>query len=196
MDLSLGGPPVAADISALSSSRRAGILGEYPSQFTFASASPKGYSINERRKVIGRGATEWSRAAKGVETGDVLDLSWARFWRKGRGSNWSPGDVVVVGARVLPAVWVANVNRVVGVERRRNRVAVAWGTTARHVLRGEEVVSVERVRGGDVVFSLRSFSRPNAFLAWLGYPLVVLLQRRFAHDVCARMQQIAKQPDD
>lgn len=191
VDLTLGGPPVAGQVQRLSQSARAGALATYPGADSLAAASPAGFRVNERRAVVGHGRAAWQRAARGLETTSALDLGWARFWRNGRGNGWARGDVVVVGARLLPALWAANVSRVVGVRRGRSRVAVAWGTSARHVLRGEEVVAVERASNGDVVCSIRSFSRPATPIAWLAYPAVVLLQLKFAHDVCKRMKVIA-----
>lgn len=197
VDLSLGGAPVAADVSRVSSTGGAAGVAVYAGRGKAALASPPGFRINEITRVVGRGRAAWSRAVEGVETGKVLDSAWVRFWRGGRGSRWGLGDSVVVGGRVLPGIWFVNVNRVVGVQRGRRKVSVAWGTTARHVLRGEEVVSVVREKNGDVRFSLRSFSRPHAFLAWLGYPLVVHLQHKFAHDVARQLERrCASEPQD
>lgn len=194
LDLSLGGPPVAAQITALSTSPRAAFPAFYPNLGEAATASPPGHRINALTKSIASGSGAWKRAAHALETADALELPWVRFWRSGRGSRWAPGDVVVVAARVLPWVWTANVNRVVDVRRRRRRVVVAWGTTGRHVLRGEELISVEKARNGDVVFTLRSFSRPHAFMAWVTYPIVVYLQYAFARDVCRRLAEVANDP--
>lgn len=195
IDLALGGAPVASQVSALSTSPRAATTATYPSTGHAATASPPGHRINSLSRVIGHGAGTWHRAAKALETGGALELPWVRFWRQGRGSKWAKGDVVVVAARLVPFVWTANVNKVVTVNRRRRSVSVAWGTTSRHVLRGEELISVEQTRNGDVLFNLRSFSRPHAFLAWVTYPLIVFLQTAFAHNVCRRLSDMANEPN-
>eukprot|EP00177_Eucheuma_denticulatum_P000182 GFKZ01000327.1.p1 GENE.GFKZ01000327.1~~GFKZ01000327.1.p1 ORF type:complete len:209 (+),score=4.87 GFKZ01000327.1:206-832(+) len=195
LDLSIGGPPHACHISTLSVSLLASTVATYPSYGRADTAKPPGYRINSLTKVIGSGASAWSRASRALETGDALDLPWTRIWRRGHGSKWRNGDIVVVAARVLPLIWTANVNRVVAVTRTRSSVAVAWGTTHRHVLRGEEIVSVRRERNGDVIFHLRSFSRPHGFMAWIGYPFVVYLQNTFARGVSRRLVNIASELD-
>lgn len=195
LDLSLGGAPVAAHISALSTCPRSASVAEYPSLGRADSASPQGYRINSLRQVIGSGQYAWKKAARALETADALELPWVRFWRKGHGSRWARGDVVVVAARILPFVWTANVNRVVSVTRRRKIVSVVWGTTSRHVLRGEERISVQQQKNGDVLFQLRSFSRPDAFMAWVMHPIVVYLQHAFARGVCHRLMELAREQD-
>lgn len=194
LDLSLGGPPVAAQITALSTSPRAAFPAVYPNPGEAATASPSGHRINALTRTIAHGSSAWRRAARALETADALELPWVRFWRSGRGSRWAPGDVVVVAARVLPWVWTANVNRVVRVRRKRGRVSVSWGTTGRHVLRGEELIAVEKAGNGEVVFRLRSFSRPHACMAWATYPIVMYLQHAFARDVCRRLTEMANDP--
>lgn len=194
LDLSLGGAPVAAHISALSTSPRSATIADYPSSGRAACASPPGYRINSLQKVIGSGSHAWKKATRALESAEAFELPWVRFWRTGHGSRWSPGDVVVMAARILPFVWTANVNRVTSITRRRGCVAVAWGTTSRHVLRGEELISVQRQKNGDVLFQLRSFSRPKAFMAWVAYPVVVYLQHAFARGVCRRLMDLAREP--
>lgn len=132
----------------------------------------------------------YKKAASSLETGLAFQLDWLRFWRVGS-ATWKTGDLVVVGARIFPFLWTANVNRVVTVARDRRRVAVGWGTTDRHVLAGEEVLQVSYQTNGDVVFTLRSFSRPQATVAWLLYPLVLALQHAFARDVGRQLERIA-----
>jgi uncharacterized protein (UPF0548 family) len=200
IDLSIGGPPLAAHISRLSSSQRGAAN---PSSVLLhvsdpSSTAPPGFSTNTLTRVVGNGRADWARARRALETADMLDLPWARFWRGGKGTRWASGDAVVVGARVLlPGLWVANVNRVVDVRRRRSEMSVAWATTARHVLVGEEVVRVQRVKGGDVVFSLKSYARPASLAGWITYPYIVYLQRKFARGICKRLQQItASESDD
>lgn len=192
-DLCLGGAPVAHHIHELADVSKFKTEGQelYPSRGESATANPPGYRINTLTTVIGHGRAAFQRARRAISTGEGLELPWARFWRRGRGHRWMPGDSVIVAARVLPFVWTANVNEVVHVRRRSRAMAVTWGTTARHVLRGEERIEIWQEQSGDVIFRLRSFSRPHAFIAWLTYPLVLFLQHRFAVDVSRRLSKIA-----
>lgn len=195
LDLSLGGAPHADHVTQLSTSCRSSNLSVYPSRGQSHTASPDGYRINSLTRTIGYGRESFKRASRALETADILTLPWVRFWRKGLGSRWANGDVVVVAARLLPFVWIANVNRVVNVHRGRAEMAVAWGTTKRHVLKGEETVAVRKKRNGEVMFELRSFSKPNAVVAWWTYPVVVAMQVMFARGVHRQLEQIAREED-
>lgn len=192
LDLCLGGAPTANHIRTLSdlSQFHTEVSKLYPSRGQSATANPPGYRINSLTAVIGHGKDAYRRAAHALNTGEAFELSWARFWRRGRGHRWTSGDSVVIAARLLPFIWIANVNEVVRTESRRRSVAVTWGTSARHVLRGEERVEVWQDPTGDVSFRLRSFSRPHAFVAWLTYPVVLYMQQKFAKDVFRRLKQI------
>lgn len=197
VDVCLGGPPIVSHIHTLSDLAQPSTESAplYPNRGQVATASPRGYYINSRTRVIAHGRAAYLRAARALETGDALHLPWVRFWRRGRGSRWEPGDAAVVASRFLPFIWTVNVNHVLPVERRRNHLAVSWGTSRRSVLRGEERVAISMQRNGDVVFSLRSFSRPHAVLAYLLYPVVIGLQHIFAKDVCTKLQRIANDED-
>jgi uncharacterized protein (UPF0548 family) len=158
LDIYLGGPPQAADVSRLFSAPAAsarlpalGVLRPEP--------PPSGYRVQTLERVVGQGKDAWRRASRALETADALDLSWARFWSAGKRGKSVVGDPVVISARVLlPGLWVSNVNHLVAATRSRARVAIAWRTTARHVLSGEEVLAVERRKSGDVVCSANLLS--------------------------------------
>lgn len=188
LDVTLGGPPGAAHIARLSSCGCARSLAAASSE---EEAHGFGWVARRRERTLGGGGGRWRRARNALETAEGLDLPWAKWWRSGVGSRWTAGDVVVVGARVLPAVWVANVNTVTKVERSRSKMSVTWATTQSHLLRGSETVAVER-NSGEVKFHVQSHSRPNHVAAWLLYPVVALLQRRFTRDVCERMNDVTQ----
>ena len=65
---------------------------------------------------------------------------------------------------------------------------MSWGTTRRHVLCGEERLTVRWDAASDEVrFEVVSFSRPRHLFSVVAYPYVVGQQRRFARDATARM---------
>lgn len=195
VDICLFGPPAAHNVEKYSSSFASSsmIHPMYPNHSESLTATPKRYRVNSFTKKIGQGRSVYGRAARALETGEAMELPWAKFWRGGNGSCWTSADVLVIAARVIPFVWIANVNTVVHAVRRHSSLTLTWGTTARHVLRGEESVQIAKHRNGDVVFHLRSFSKPHAFIAWITYPLVIYLQHRFARDVANRLDDIANQ---
>jgi len=194
LGISLGGPPVAAQITDLSSCGCSRSLCA-----SEVSKTPGGFGWSTRRRVqqLGTGNSPWTRSVSALETAEGLDLPWAKWWRSGTSSRWAKGDVLVVGARIVPLVWAVNVNTVVEVTRRRRRVSISWATTSRHVLRGTETVSVERKyssakKGDQVFFHIENASRPDHVVAWTLYPLVALLQAKFTVDVCKRFHHIAQ----
>lgn len=190
LDISLGGPPKADQIRRLSTLQKSRIIPNYPSQLESITATPKGYHINELKRKIGRGRSSYTRAKHALETGRALELPWARIWRLGPSSRWLASDTLVVGARLLPFLWTANVNRVVAVSRRRSSLSLTWATSARHVLIGEETIQVCLERNGDVMMHLRSFSRPYAVISWITYPLVRHLQHAFARDIAHQLEVV------
>ena len=85
----------------------------------------------------------------------------------------------------MPSLWSLNACRIVytidedvGDAR---RFGFAYGTLPAHVARGEERFLAEWNRADDSVwYSILALSRPKHPLAWLGYPVSRLMQRRFA----------------
>ena len=66
----------------------------------------------------------------------------------------------------------------------------AYGTLPDHAESGEEKFIVEWNEADDAVcYDILAFSRPNQFLARLGYPLIRRLQKRFAQDSAAAMKR-------
>ena len=66
----------------------------------------------------------------------------------------------------------------------------AYGTLPDHAESGEEKFIVEWNEADDAVcYDILAFSRPNHFLARLGYPLIRRLQKRFAQDSAAAMKR-------
>lgn len=193
LDLCLGGPPVADDVHRLSSSTRNKPLAlhKYPNYAQSDTKSPPGFRINQLVSDIGRGHKAYRQAARALATGEALELPWVRFWRRGNGHRWQRGDIIVIAARHAPFVWTSNVNKTVRVQHKSHMTSISWGTTARHVLNGEETLQVWQEPSGEVLFRLRSFSRPHALIAWLTYPIVCYFQHKFAIDVRNKLHTIA-----
>jgi uncharacterized protein (UPF0548 family) len=74
------------------------------------------------------------------------------------------------------------------------RMAVGWGTTRRHLLRGEELVAIELRKNGQVTFEISSFSVASHPLTFLLTPFTQALQRKFAKDATDTVKQIISQP--
>ncbi len=88
-------------------------------------------------------------------------------------------------------LWLLNACRIVYVvdeEEPIQRYGFAYGTLPDHAETGEERFVVERDRAsGEVWYDILAFSRPRMLLAWLGYPYVRQVQKRFAKASAAAM---------
>jgi len=68
------------------------------------------------------------------------------------------------------------------------RFGFAYGTLPGHVESGEERFLIEWDRADNCVwYDILAFSRPRHILAWLGYPWVRHLQKRFRQESGAAM---------
>lgn len=95
------------------------------------------------------------------------------------------GENVAVLASYLGCCWL-NACRIVYTVNEDGpvqRFGFAYGTLEDHAESGEERFLVEWNRENDEVwYDLLAFSRPNQFLARIGYPLARRLQKKFAAD--------------
>jgi uncharacterized protein (UPF0548 family) len=79
---------------------------------------------------------------------------------------------------------------VVGDARGGSRFGFAYGTLTTHAESGEELFEVFLdPRTHDVMYRIRATSWAQAPLAYLGQPMVRLLQARFRRDSCAAMRR-------
>src|SRR5687768_7381014 len=145
------------------------------------SSPPAGYNVDHNRILLGHGAEAYSRAKQAVREWKMFDFPWVSLcWHE---TPIEEGETVAVLVRHL-GFYSLNAARVVYVVDETgalDRFGFAYGTLTEHGERGEERFSVEYHRaGGEVWYDLYAFSRPNHFLARLGYPFSRLLQKRFA----------------
>jgi uncharacterized protein (UPF0548 family) len=100
------------------------------------------------------------------------------------------GEVVAVIAHVA-GIWWLNACRIVYVideQAPTRRFGFAYGTLPGHVESGEERFLLEWDQDeGSVWYDILAFSRPNHFLAKIGYPFVRRMQKRFARESAAAM---------
>ena len=135
---------------------------------------PTGYGHVERRDVVGHGRADFERAAAAV-----LD------WRAQRGAGLrvrSTGPASEVGTVVLMTIGLPRLGldipcRVVWVVHEDDRRGFGYGTLPGHPESGEESFVVSLEPGGDVVFTMRAFSRLATPLSRLGGPVSRVVQR-------------------
>lgn len=92
------------------------------------------------------------------------------------------GQIVSVLFRAGP-LWTANSARILHVFELSGpitRFGFTYGTLPGHIARGEETFLVEHnLQSGRVTYSVRAFSRPSHWIAWLGFPYLRHEQARF-----------------
>jgi uncharacterized protein (UPF0548 family) len=145
--------------------------------------APSGYVVDRYRMRLGEGPEAYARAAEALRGWRQFDLEWVRLLPSD--APIEAGTTVGVLARHY-GFWSLNTARVVYLIEEVGdveRFGFGYGTLPGHAERGEERFSVEWNRGdGAVYYDVFAFSRPKHPLAWLGYLLARLLQRRFAQD--------------
>jgi uncharacterized protein (UPF0548 family) len=141
-----------------------------------ASRSP----VTEAVAVIGRGAADFARASAALRAWAQFDIGWVETFPPG--APIAVGTVVAVLIRHL-GFWSLNGCRVVYLSDSAAavpRFGFAYGTLTNHAESGEELFEVSLdARTDAVTYRIRATSRAQSRLAWLGQPIVRLLQARF-----------------
>jgi uncharacterized protein (UPF0548 family) len=144
---------------------------------------PTGYAVDHNRIRLGAGPQTFERAAEALRCWQMFDVGWVQLC-------W-PATPVAIGATYGVVIrhagfWSLNSARIVYLvdeDGPIRRYGFAYGTLPGHAERGEERFMIEWRRDDDSVwYDLFAFSRPKHPLAWAGYPLTRMLQRRFAGD--------------
>lgn len=138
------------------------------------------YNIDHNQIVIGNGPEAFEKAKDALRCWRMFDMPWVDLFlpstpiKNGR-------DVAIVIRHFR--CYSLNAARIVYTIEESDWFGFAYGTLADHGESGEERFSVRLDQEtGDVVYDLYAFSRPKHFLAYLGYPLTRMLQKRFAAD--------------
>lgn len=157
---------------------------------------PPGYAVDRYRVKLGKGAGAYERGKEALRTWRQFDLGWVRLL--------PPKAPVEVGTTVgvlarHHGFWSLNTTRIIYLIEESGEVerfGFGYGTLPGHAERGEERFSLEWNREDDSVhYDVLAFSRPKHPLAWLGYPFVRVLQKRFAQDSKRTMvEAVNRQP--
>jgi uncharacterized protein (UPF0548 family) len=148
---------------------------------------PAGYHHDFHRVQVGRGEKAFEAACSGLRKWQMFPKPWTYI---------IPADapieidvVVAVVARAM-GVWWLNACRIVYVIDETEpvrRFGFAYGTVD-HAECGEERFTVEWLADDSVWYDVRAFSRPHHWTARLGAPVARRLQRKFARESMAAMQ--------
>jgi uncharacterized protein (UPF0548 family) len=148
---------------------------------------PPGYSLDQTRSEIGRGAAAFACAKTALRRWQQFDLGWVRVANPE--VEIRTGELVVVEAHSL-GLWSLNLSRILYVIDEPNRFGFGYSTTAMHVERGEERFLLEYDPASEsLYYDLLAVSQPAHWLARLGYPYTRSQQRRFAIQSHRRMRR-------
>jgi uncharacterized protein (UPF0548 family) len=155
---------------------------------------PPLYNIDHNRVLLGKGEALFHRAATAIRDWKMFDLGWVRVYPTS--TPIRTDENVAVIARWF-SLYFVNACRIVDTIHEHvpiPRYGFAYGTLEDHAESGEERFLVEWNRESDEVwYDLLAFSRPNQFLARIGYPFARRLQKRFARESKAAMLRAVKQ---
>lgn len=139
---------------------------------------PGSYNVDHNRVMLRKGEANFHRAALAIRDWKMFDLGWARVYPAG--APIRTGENVAVVARWLN-LYFLNACRIVYTideDGLVKRFGFAYGTLEDHAESGEQRFRVEWNRENDEVwYDLLAFSRPNQFLARVGYPFARLLKK-------------------
>jgi uncharacterized protein (UPF0548 family) len=158
---------------------------DQPFSYAGAAGNPamSGYTNDHNCIKLGKGPAAYEKAAEAIKHWEMFNIGWLTLcWPD---APIESGSVVAVLAHHL-GFWSLNACRVVSVideGGERRRFGFVYGTLRDHAERGHEQFTVEWRRNDDSVwYDILAYSKPNALLARLGYPVARLLQKRFARD--------------
>jgi uncharacterized protein (UPF0548 family) len=150
--------------------------------------APGGYTVDHNRKQIGNGLDAFEGAKRAVQQWEMFSMPWLEFY-------WSDvpieiGAMAAVLVRHL-SLWSLNPCRIVYLIEESGPVekfGFAYGTLPGHAERGEERFTVEYNRSEQSVwYDLYAFSRHSP-LVKPAHPITRALQKKFARDSMAAMQ--------
>jgi uncharacterized protein (UPF0548 family) len=155
----------------------------YPYAGVAGHAAPGGYKTDHNRIKLGNGPAVFQRAIEAIKRWEMFNIGWLELcWPD---APIEAGSSVAVLAHHL-GFWSLNACRIVSVieaDGDIRKYGFIYGTLPDHAERGQERFTVEWLRDDDSVwYDIFAYSRPNLFLARLGYPVARLLQKRFARD--------------
>ena len=178
----LGSRPSTDDIDAFAKSVSDAPRCKYPGS---VDDIPPYWFVNQKEECIGKGRDAFERASNALADLECMELRWLM--------HRTEGDTLAVCSRQFFFVWLMYANKLLDKQFTAPRQrSISWGTTRRHVLCGEERLTVRWDDASDeVLFEVKSFSRPRHLFSWATYPYVILQQKRFARDATAAMTRLA-----
>jgi uncharacterized protein (UPF0548 family) len=152
---------------------------------------PTGFVVDRTRIKLGEGESVFRAANAAVKQWRQFNIGWLEAW-----SPETPiqsGEVVAIVTRAIGLWWLSACKIIYVVEEPGpiTRFGFAYGTLPDHAGPGEERFFIEWNHADNSVwYDILAFSRPNHFLAWLGYPILRRTQKRFGRESAAAMLKV------
>jgi len=160
----------------------------YPAVGATANRLPAGFVVDQTRIKLGEGEPVFQAARAALQRWRQFDVGWLEAWPPE--TPIQTGAVIAIVAHAI-GLWWLNACKIVYVVDESgpiSRCGLAYGTLPDHAGRGEERFLIEWDQADNSVwYDILAFSRPNHFLARLGYPIVRRTQKRFGRESAAAM---------
>ena len=152
---------------------------------------PDGFDHLDRSRVVGRGPADFQRAGAAVMAWQVQRRSGIRV--DASSPDARPGTVLTLRLGPGPLAVMAPARVVLAVDEPRRR-GFAYGTLPGHPESGEEAFLVELRDDGDVVFTVRAYSRPASVLTRVAGPLNRRFQWVMAGRYLSAVHRLLREP--
>lgn len=150
----------------------------------------RGWFVDRCGGSLGQGEELWRAAVAALDHWAFYDQSWLDLSRPER---IDVGALAAMILRVGP-VWFTNWCRIIERIDEPDRYGFVYATLDDHAETGVERFLVTRAAHGEVGWELTAVSRPGAWFAWIGQPVVRALQARFRRGALAAMRAAVSGP--
>ena len=155
-----------------------------------ATQPPRGFVVDHTRILLGEGEPAFAAAVSALRRWEQFQLGWLEAAPVE--TPIQTGATIVIVARAIGLWWLNACQIVYTVNEAGaiSRFGFAYGTLPGHAGTGEERFLIEWNQADDTVwYDILAFSRPNHFLAKIGYPMVRMTQKQFGRESSAAMRR-------
>lgn len=147
-----------------------------------------GFIPEDHRVCLGAGSAVFHRARRALDAWTMFP-DWAHVYPEL--APQKPGQLVAMVVQIFGLWWV-NPCRILTRCDSASRYGFVYGTLPEHSECGEERFMVEMLPDGSVWYEIRAFSKPQHWMAWIGFPLARWWQLRFVRDSQAAMKEVVR----
>jgi uncharacterized protein (UPF0548 family) len=155
-----------------------------------ANQLPRGYRRAAVRQRVGTGVVDFDRAVRAIRDGCIFPRPLAEPYPQPLAIEVGQTVVLRLRAFGIGAVGPCRIIEVIDETTPIRRFGFVYAALAGHLATGEERFLVELVPDDNAVwYEVVAVSRPRAWWAWLGYPLLRAAQKRFRRQSIEAMRR-------